>query len=253
MTNEKTKNWQKAISLSLVVFGTLGYILTLNPSIGVGLLGLFRELSYFIVPFGLGWYARTKGRSIAWGFLGLLPLFGALAALITLELRIKPPVTTSGAWGNKIGFIVLIGFILMYFLTHLPGYIAYTKRSRTSEALDHAQYLCTAVSDLTSVAAGDGKGEAKPKSLKVSLEGVQWALKYTEAVMKNGDPYQFNVHVDGTHGSSADNPVVLASTKDGEGESRVYAEIIQVGGTGVVSGDDLAGCKRNVEKVSDGY
>ena len=90
----------------------------------------------------------------------------------------------------------------------------------------------------------------------ISSYGSQFTSKYPDAAkwLKDGDRfYHFTAHVDGTHGSSANNPVVLASTKKGKKEIGVYGELIQAGGTGMESGDDLSDCKTNVEKVSKSY
>ena len=77
-----------------MVIGTLGRFLVAKSPSSSAAHELFFGLNYLVVPLGLGWYAHTKGRSIAWGFLGLIFFIGPLVALLTLGFRTKPSVTT---------------------------------------------------------------------------------------------------------------------------------------------------------------
>ena len=75
---------QKTIGIVGAVIGTLiaptGAMIHIAYGLGLGM--LLYLVGLLIVVLALGYYARAKGRSVAWGLLGLFFVIGLLVVLL---------------------------------------------------------------------------------------------------------------------------------------------------------------------------
>ncbi|MBI3611453.1 MAG: hypothetical protein HY204_12240 [Nitrospirae bacterium] len=209
---------------------------------------------------GLASYAGAKGRSAAWGLLGLLPPYGTLVGLGLLlwlpdVIRATTPPARSRAPLWVSGLVLFIMF--MYVSSAVPPYIKYKKRSRTADASTHAQMICkTVASWISAQGKTEGSPSFPPDPYQVGHDGKPFRERHPSESgwMVDGDRYyRYSIFNDGSFGSGPQNPVVVAESKEGPDDSRVYGAIVQTGGKGRKSGQDLSGCKSNVEDVSSSY
>jgi len=223
--NRKNIKWQKIISLSLVVFGTLGFFIAVKYPSSSAVHELFYGLSHLAVLLGLSWYAHTKGRSIGWGLLGLIPFIGPLIALMALSSRPKPSVTTSRPWTRMIKPIIVIGFIGFLAALAAPQKTRYLHRSHTFNAKDHVKSIHQALvkwqgdAELGAGALlpvlGDAIGQEEKAFSEAFPEEWDW--------LKNGGEhyeYSFKILEDE---NGKDIPTVTATAKNA---NEVYAETV---------------------------
>ena len=157
--------------------------------------------------------------------------------------------------------------IILYSAIFIPNYYEYSRRVRTTDAMDHTRMICNAVTDwinAPNMADGD---LIKYPPVPVTMPGrdghsfleqfpaqAGW-LSAADKTSPGADPYySFTIDISsGKLEASYPSPVVLGTAWSGQDGDDIYGGILQSGGIGVESGDDLSGCKSNVERVSARY
>jgi len=155
----------------------------------------------------------------------------------------------------------------------IPQYIKYIKRSRTSNAVDHARMICNAITDWASAPnMSDGNLITYPADPlaadgapgTVSVDGKAFKSHFPSeagwmgaaASTTNGADQYYQYIIDVAGGvltGSPSNPGVQGTAWSGLNGADIYGAQVQAGGLGVTSGKDLTGCKANVELVSTAY
>jgi type IV pilus assembly protein PilA len=132
----------------------------------------------------------------------------------------------------------------------IPQYIKYIKRTRTASGVDHARMICMVVSDWNvSPDMADGDLVAYPPTPGTAgKNGILFENHYpVEAIwLLNSDGYY-------AFGVDVSNPTDAVVTATALSPDVVYGELVQSGGIGVNTGEQLGSCRTNVEQVSASY
>ena len=236
MKNEENIKKQKIISLSLVVFGTVGFLLaSIFPS-SISALDLYIVTTYLAVPTGLGWYAHTKGRSIAWGLMGFLIVIGPLVALLALQ------ASPNSLRYRIMRAVVLIGFIGLIVAIAIPQYTKYMMRKKTQDAMINVKSIHLALVDWQADPE-QGDGVLPPEVIGPGKAGAAFTQQYPETteLLTSGDGnyiYWFEPRAD-ENGLTV--PIVTAVARNGY---KVYGERLVSNSDGSVRverGEDSGG------------
>jgi len=153
-----------------------------------------------------------------------------------------------------VGYAVIVGILAAI---SIPNYIKHIKRSRTDEGSTHTQMICKTVADwIPAQGKTDGSPSSAPDPDQVGQDGKTFREQHPSESdwMISGDEfYRYSVSIDGPFGSGPQNPVVVAESREGPDDGRVYGVMVQAGGKGRRSGQDLSGCKSSVEEISGNY
>ncbi|MBI3611454.1 MAG: hypothetical protein HY204_12245 [Nitrospirae bacterium] len=235
---------RKIIAATLILSGLVVWIIAYRVHRAGMEIGIF--LGPFAIALGIGLFASAKRRSLWWMTLSFLgPPVGIAVLLVLILLSDKSPERLVGSrwfWERILPMVLSIPFFLIFLAITVPGYVKYIKPARTEDASVRAERICRAAMDWV----GGGK------VIDEKLFRARFPAE-SEWLMKGDSYYRYAVSVDGTQGSSPQNPVVVASSRNGAADPAVYGATVQAGGIGMKSGLDLSGCKSNVEYVSDGY
>ena len=206
----------------------------------------FIGLSLYALPWALIIFVNETPLNFFTLYLGCL-----LAVVIFLALqRVR---LISAMW--------ILTTIIIISAIFIPHYIKYSRRVRTTDATDHARMICNAVTDWVAapnLSDGDLVSYPVPPVTTVGRDGHSFQEQFPaeanwlDAVDKTSsgvDPYYgFTLDL-----SNPSNPAVIGTAWSGQDEGDLMGVIVQAGGTGVESGEDLSGCKSNVEKYSDRF
>ncbi|HSG05992.1 MAG TPA: hypothetical protein VLB09_06305, partial [Nitrospiria bacterium] len=163
--------------------------------------------------------------------------------------------------------MIVVAIIGILAAIAIPQYIKYIKRSRTSNATDHARMVCNAVTDWVSAPnMSDGDLTNYPpipvttagkdtKTFQQHFPSEAGWLAAAAGTDNGADQYyQYVVDVaGGALGGSPSNPAVQGVAWTGKDGADIYGGIVQAGGNGSETSSDLTGCKSNVEYVSSSY
>lgn len=160
--------------------------------------------------------------------------------------------------------VVIIGLLAAI---AIPQYIRYIKRTRTTEGVDHARMICLAAMNWATeplMADGDLVNFPLDPVTTPGKDGVpfnqhfpseaRWLAATAETDFGVDIYYRYTVDMGGGGlGGSPSEAAVIAEAWGGVNDSKIYADQIQAGGTGLSTGSKLSGCKAGVESVSVGY
>jgi hypothetical protein len=161
------------------------------------------------------------------------------------------------AKGRNAALALILMYLVIATLIYVPDYNKHMKRSRTADTSAHAQMICKTVAAwISAQSKTEGIPSSPPEPSQVGPGGKTFRDGHPSETdwMVNGDEYyRYSVFTDGQFGSAPQNPVVVAEAKGGPDDRRVFGAMVQAGGKGRRSGQDLSGCKSNVEEMSSQY
>jgi Tfp pilus assembly major pilin PilA len=198
----------------------------------------------------LVWQPFGTFANLFWWFWLIMPLL-TVRILRTLDWPRPSELKKASVWSVVIQIVGIIGIFGILTAIAIPQNVKYIKRSRTSNSVDHARMICTAVTDW--IAAANKSDASRPSRFDpdaIGEDGKKFKERFPSEAdwMANGDSYyRFEIVA---AGPGPKDSVVVASAKS---DSQIYASKIQAGGTSSASGWDLSGCKVNVEEVSGKY
>lgn len=134
----------------------------------------------------------------------------------------------------------------------IPQYMNYIKRSRSSSGVMHSRMICNAMADWYSAPnMSDGDlGAYPPIPGNRGKDGLLFDEHFPSETLwltsLNGDGYY-------TYAVVIVDPSSPEVVADAVNPTEIYAQTVQAGGKGAVTGLLLSGCKSNIERVSATY